>query len=126
MNNTSRKIKKYENRKLYDLSASAYVNLNKLADLFLSGEELLILDNKTGKDITSETLLQVVVQKQKKTNAQIPSKVLREMMLDYLNMSNMEAVEDYAPSPLSLPNEEEEQTGDVPSANDMTGSFWSE
>lgn len=55
-------IKKYENRRLYDTSASRYVNLDELAALVATGVDVSVVDVKTGKDLTAEVLLQVVVE----------------------------------------------------------------
>ena len=57
-----RTIKKYGNRRLYDTSTSAYVNLGQLATLIRSGETLTVLDAGTGEDLTRSVLLQVLVE----------------------------------------------------------------
>lgn len=55
-------IRKYGNRRLYDARASRYVNLDDLAKLVREGEEIQVVDVKTGADLTRETLLQVVLE----------------------------------------------------------------
>ena len=45
-------IKKYPNRRLYNTSSRTYVNLNDLAALIRKGEEVQVVDAKTGEDIT--------------------------------------------------------------------------
>lgn len=55
-------IKKYGNRRLYDTSCSAYINLEQLADLIRGGEQVEVVDAKTGEDLTREVLLQVVME----------------------------------------------------------------
>ena len=55
------RIRKYENRRLYDTEASSYVNLDDIAALVRAGHEVVVEDAKTGADITQEILLQVVV-----------------------------------------------------------------
>ena len=47
-------IKKYANRKLYDLSTRRYVTLDTVAALVGGGEEVQVLDQESGADITSE------------------------------------------------------------------------
>lgn len=59
-----RVIKKYSNRRLYDTSSSTYVNLDELATLIRDGEEVQILDARTGEDLTRSVLLQVVLELQ--------------------------------------------------------------
>jgi polyhydroxyalkanoate synthesis repressor PhaR len=55
-------IRKYGNRRLYDARASRYVNLDDLAKLVREGEEVRVVDAKSGADLTRETLLQVVLE----------------------------------------------------------------
>ena len=55
-------VRKYENRRLYDTSASKYVNSEDLVALVRAGEELRVEDVKTGRDLTRETLLQLIVE----------------------------------------------------------------
>ncbi len=55
-------IKKYPNRRLYDTSRSAYLNLDELAELVRAGHEVKIVDAKTDEDLTKEILLQVVLE----------------------------------------------------------------
>ena len=54
-------IKRYANRKLYDTGSSRYVTLKDLAELVSEGEELRIVDNDSGEDITSKTLANVLL-----------------------------------------------------------------
>ena len=57
-----RVIKRYENRKLYDLEAKQYISLRELADLVRAGDEVQVIDNATGADITAETLTKVILE----------------------------------------------------------------
>lgn len=59
-----RTIKKYSNRRLYDTSASKYVNLDELAGLVRDGEEVRVVDAKTGADLTRPVLVQIVMEVQ--------------------------------------------------------------
>lgn len=55
-------IKKYSNRRLYDTTASAYVNLEELARLVQDGESIQVSDAATGEDLTRQVLLQVILE----------------------------------------------------------------
>ena len=57
-----RVIKKYSNRRLYDTTASRYVNLDELGALVRSGEEVQVLDASSGDDLTRVLLLQVLIE----------------------------------------------------------------
>lgn len=57
-----RLIRKYENRRMYDTSASRYVNSDDLVSMVRAGEDVRIEDVRSGRDLTRETLLQLVVE----------------------------------------------------------------
>ncbi len=56
----ARVIKRYDNRKLYDTAAKRYVSLEDIAGLVRQGEEVSVLDNSSGADLTSSTLAKVI------------------------------------------------------------------
>jgi polyhydroxyalkanoate synthesis repressor PhaR len=58
-------IKKYANRKLYDTSDKKYVAMNTLADLIKSGEEVTVIDNRNGQDITSVVVSQLLAREKR-------------------------------------------------------------
>ena len=53
-------IKKYANRRLYDAAASRHVTLEDLRKLIVQGENLKVVDDKTGEDLTRAILLQII------------------------------------------------------------------
>jgi len=55
----ARTIKRYANRKLYDVVARRYVKLEELADLIQAGEEVQVIDKESGEDITEATLSKI-------------------------------------------------------------------
>ncbi len=69
-------IKRYANRKLYDTESSIYITLEDIEGMVRDGEEVQIVDNSTGEDITSGTLAHIVLEQQK-TNPSFPVSVLR-------------------------------------------------
>ena len=54
-------IKRYANRKLYNTETSRYITLKGISDLLESDQEVKVIDNETGEDITSVTLSQILV-----------------------------------------------------------------
>ncbi len=58
----SRLIKRYDNRKLYDTQAKAYVSLHDLALLIRRGHEVRVVENSTGEDITAQTLAKIILE----------------------------------------------------------------
>ena len=74
-----RQIKKYANRKLYDLEAKRYVSLRGIAALVREGEEVQVLDNETGEDITSLILSQIL-REQERAGGLLPRPVLMALV----------------------------------------------
>jgi len=58
-------IKRYANRKLYDTKSKKYVTLDKIAKLLKADEEVSVLDNATGEDITAATISQILARTKK-------------------------------------------------------------
>jgi polyhydroxyalkanoate synthesis repressor PhaR len=61
-------VKRYANRKLYDTERSCYVTLDDIAVMIRSGEEVTVVDNKSGEDLTSVTLAQIIFETEKKSS----------------------------------------------------------
>lgn len=61
-----RLIKRYGNRKLYDTKASAYITLDGIAALVRGGQDVRVIDNDSGEDLTALVFAQVIVEEQKK------------------------------------------------------------
>jgi len=74
-------IKRYSNRKLYDMTNSKYVTLQDINKLLQEGEEVLIIDNKTKQDITSVTMAQIVYEQQKSQKNKVPLTSLRDIIM---------------------------------------------
>lgn len=57
---TTRVIKKYPNRRLYDTEESRYITLADVRDLVIERIDFQVIDKKSGEDITRTILLQVI------------------------------------------------------------------
>ena len=75
-----RLIKRYESRKLYDTEESRYVSLEELATWVRAGQEVRVVDNATGLDVTAQTLTQVILDEGRKGTAFLPSELLHELV----------------------------------------------
>jgi len=73
-------IKRYQNRKLYDTLLSRYITLEDLAKMIKNGEDIVVVDNLTEKDITSNTLTQLILETEKKTKGLLPISTLRDII----------------------------------------------
>src|SRR6476646_6332946 len=74
-------IKKYENRRLYDSTNSQYVNLDQVAKMMQSGDDVRVVDVTSGEDITSLILTQIIVEDAKTLDSNFPLDVLRQMVI---------------------------------------------
>lgn len=70
-------IKRYANRKLYDMSESCYITHEEIATLVRHGEEVRIIDNRTQEDLTSATLTQILLDEEKRVKRPLPIDTLR-------------------------------------------------
>ena len=55
-----RELKKYPNRRLYDLTESKYVTVDDVRHMITKGDSIHVVDSKDGSDITRSVLLQIL------------------------------------------------------------------
>src|ERR1051325_1584923 len=55
-------IKKYPNRRFYDCSQSRHLKLEELRDLIKEGQEVRITEAQTGRDITAQVLIRILLE----------------------------------------------------------------
>lgn len=55
-------IKRYPNRRLYDVHGSKYVNLADLRDLVVAGESIKVFAVKSNEDQTKNVLMQIFLE----------------------------------------------------------------
>lgn len=75
-----RRIRRYDNRKLYDTEASEYVSLADIADLVRHGETVEVVDKETGQDLTAQTLTQVILEEGKNGQQLLQSDLLHDLL----------------------------------------------
>ena len=61
---SSRIIKKYPNRRLYDTETSTYITLAEVKDLVLGYKDFRVVDAKSGDDLTRAILLQIILEEE--------------------------------------------------------------
>ncbi len=71
-------IKRYANRKLYNTETSRYITLRGIASLLEDDQEVQVIDNESGEDITSVTLSQILVDTERDGRA-VPGGLLTEL-----------------------------------------------
>ena len=78
-------IKKYANRRLYDTESSAYITLDRLAQMVREGREFEVVDAKTGEDITRQVLTQIIVDEEARGATMLPISFLKQLIGLYGN-----------------------------------------
>lgn len=73
-------IKKYANRRLYNTATSKYVTLDDLSGMVKSGVEFVVVDAKSGEDITRSVLTQIIFEEESKGQNLLPVKFLRQLI----------------------------------------------
>ena len=74
-------IKKYPNRRLYDTSASRYINLEDIGEMVRKGKDVQVVDAQTGADVTRVTLTQIIVDDAKQQPTGLPLELLRQLII---------------------------------------------
>jgi polyhydroxyalkanoate synthesis repressor PhaR len=69
-------LKKYNNRRLYDTEKSIYVTLDYVTDVVRQGRKIKVTDAKTGEDVTSAILTQIVLEEARKKKYLLPPPLL--------------------------------------------------
>ncbi len=75
-------VKRYSNRKLYDLQQSHYVTLNTLERLIEEGKELSVVDASSGEDLTKVTLLQILLERERAHRGALTPPFLHQVIRD--------------------------------------------
>jgi len=76
-------VKKYANRRLYDTGRSSYVTLDDLCEMVKEGHDFIVLDAKSGEDITRSVLTQIIVDQESKGENLLPTNFLRNLISFY-------------------------------------------
>ncbi|MBL8547598.1 MAG: polyhydroxyalkanoate synthesis repressor PhaR [Hyphomonadaceae bacterium] len=76
-------IKKYANRRLYNTGESKYVTLDDLSEMVRENTDFIVLDAKTGDDITRSVLTQIIFEQESKGQSMLPVQFLRRLIRFY-------------------------------------------
>ena len=85
MSETSRLIKKYPNRRLYDTQTSTYITLADVKQLVLDQEDFQVVDAKSREDLTRSILLQIILEEEAGGVPMLTSPMLSHMIRFYGN-----------------------------------------
>lgn len=81
--NTVRVIKKYPNRRLYDTVQSCYITLADVRSLVIRKIDFVVIDKKSGDDITRTILLQVITEQEQQGEAVMSPDFLSQVIRSY-------------------------------------------
>jgi len=76
----TRIIKRYSNRKLYDTRTSRYVTLDDILKMIVEGEEVKVIDNESGRDLSGITMAQIFFEELKKRKGLISFTALKNLI----------------------------------------------
>lgn len=78
------KLKKYPNRRLYDITDSQYVTVEDVRKLIIKGESIHVIDSKNETDITRSVLLQILAeQEQDGTGTVLTNRTIEQLIRFY-------------------------------------------
>jgi polyhydroxyalkanoate synthesis repressor PhaR len=78
-------IKKYSNRRLYDTNTSKHITLDGIRNLIIAGNDVEIVDDTTGEDITRSLLLQIIADQEQGGRPMLDTTFLMRLIRLYGN-----------------------------------------
>jgi len=76
-------IRKYANRRLYNTATGSFVTLDGLHKMVVEGETFVVVDARTGNDITASVLTQIVAEQESRGESLLPLDLLRQAISLY-------------------------------------------
>lgn len=80
---STRIIKKYPNRRLYDTEISSYITIEDVRQLIVDGEEFEVRDAKSGEDLTRSVLLQIIAEHESDGEPVLSTQLLSQIIRFY-------------------------------------------
>ena len=81
-----RVIKKYPNRRIYDTQSSKYIKIDDIRDMIVKGINFVVLDSKSGEDVTRSVLLQLIIEQESENNPLFTTENLKTFIRYYGQM----------------------------------------
>ena len=80
---STRIIKKYPNRRLYDTAISSYITIEDVRQMIVDGETLEVRDAKSGEDLTRQVLLQIITEHEQEGQPMLSTQLLSQLIRFY-------------------------------------------
>ena len=78
-----REFRKYPNRRIYDLEASKYINLEELTEIIQKGQNIQVKKADTEEDITQSILLQILTEAEKDNSSPLLTNLALEQLIRF-------------------------------------------
>ena len=78
-----REFRKYPNRRIYDLEASKYINLEELTEIIQNGQNIQVKKADTEEDITQSILLQILTEAEKDNSSPLLTNLALEQLIRF-------------------------------------------
>lgn len=95
------KLKKYPNRRLYDMTDSKYVTVEDVRKLIVKGVSIQVIDSKEETDITRSVLLQILAEQEQEGHGTILTNRTIEQLIRFYGDSVGRVVSRYIEEAIS-------------------------
>lgn len=76
----TRTIKRYGNRRLYDTASGGYLTNQDVVDIIRQGEDVRVVDSRTGEDVTKSVLINIILEEEKLRQNLLPVSFLLQLI----------------------------------------------
>ncbi len=80
---STRVIKKYPNRRLYDTEISSYITIEDVRQLIIDNEDFEVRDARSGEDLTRQVLLQIITEHEQDGEPMLSTQLLSQIIRFY-------------------------------------------
>ena len=113
-------LKKYPNRRLYDITDSHYVTIDNVRELIAGGESIRVIDSRDDTDITRSILLQILSdQEASGPGSVLTNRVIEQMIRFYGDQLGAVAARYIEQSIVSFLDHQEQMRSHLQQLNDM-------
>ena len=80
---STRIIKKYPNRRLYDTEISSYITIEDVRQLIVDGEDFEVRDARSGDNLTRQVMLQIIAEHEQDGEPVLSTQLLSQIIRFY-------------------------------------------
>ena len=114
------KLKKYPNRRLYDITESRYVTIEDVRKIIAGGDSIEVIDTKDDSDITRSVLLQILAEQEAAGHGTVlTNRVIEQMIRFYGDQLGAVAARYIEQSIVAFLNHQDQMRSHLKQLNDM-------